>query len=332
MLSGIDKKFLGKPADFKIQKQQNVSVKPAFSSNTQELTRIYDSSKTDQRVLTSFRNNALSFGSGMEGMQIKVDPKSGFELEDVLALLRLMNDDTKDLITGLSSKLRPVKGFKGKDLVRIIKSVLVAPEKEKLVGQLIDQFGKNAESRESNLVRTVADILETYNSEDSNQKEIMNLLLACKDLNNSEDLLDILRETNSKTAPILKKVLDKAKDNNNLNGIEVRLIAKEILSAPEKEPILDKLLDKLFQPDNNRGDLAGILDILENFEVKNKAHEEMLDFYIDAKQNFWGLFIAQLLEYTTLKNKERIKQIVNDTPGEGIPSAAAILEKIKKLK
>lgn len=284
------------------------------------------------KITQALKANTLSFkggnsGTGLAHMELPKD--SPFDFNDIGELLSIIMGNEK-LVKDMTTLMKPLKDFKGRHLVKTVKAIIQHPEKKPLVAKLIDKFKDNCTF---NLSQDLTEVICTYNPENNIHREVLTMAMSIKRINSADDIVHLLKITNKDNLPIMKKVVEKAKDNEIINSIELKDISNEVIKDPSKEPVLNKLLNFMQPVDDNRTkfNLSGTLEILELFEPDNPVHNEMLDFFLSCNKGLWGLVIAQFMEMTTADNKEAIKQIVNKASGTGMEAAKEIMTKIKEL-
>lgn len=315
-----------------VQNKENRGVNTQKSTGEQAsfngTQAIYKNEALPAKMRDAFKSNAISFGnndSGREGAYITIDPKSGFDAREFCDMLALMTDDNIPLIKGLIQKTRPLPGFKGSHIIRIVKAVLKDPEKEPFVDKMISAF--SGEKTDYVFVRNLAEFMETFNPDNKNHRRVVDLTLGKLNMNSVSDITDILESINDKNSEMIIKVLHNVHPKEPVNGIEIRLIAEEALKGPEKTQLMKKLFNA-FQGDSNC--LSGILGILEACEPGNKAKEEVLDVLLSGHKGLWGLVMAQVIEKVTPENKEKIKEAIQKAPGEGMEAAKYIIAIVNK--
>ena len=305
---------------------------PRLSFGTSNFKSIYMDNTMTNQITDCFKANALSFkgeDSGRGGMMIQIPKDSPFDARHIGFLISIIKGN-EDLVKDVVTLMKPLEGVKGDDIIRTIAAIIHEPRNKPLVQKMVLMFNKDSMSK-FGLSRDIASLVEAYNPDNKIHQEVLKMVTPVKKLNSCRDIVDFLKYANNENICIMQKLVNNVKDTHIVNALTVKLIADEILDVPEKEQVLDKLLNYT-QADNSprtKCDLEGILSILEIYETANPVHEELLDVLLDCNKGLWGLVIGQYLEMSNAKNKDLIIQAVNEAEGIGFDAAKQIMDKIK---
>lgn len=303
----------------------------AFGS--ENFKSIYSNNETSNKITQALKANTINFngkGSGMGGAQMQLPSDSPYDFNDIGELLRIISGN-ETLVEDITTLMKPLKDFKGRFLVRTVKAIIQQPDRKPLVGALINKFGDNTSSNYC-LSKDIAKVVEAYNPDSKLHNKVLNMAMGINKLHGADDIVELLKNSNENNIDIMKKVVDKVKDDQTVNWLELKLIADQIITTPEKEPILDKLLEYLQPKDGNKThcDISGVLSLLEIVEPDNASQKELLNLFLDSNKGLWGHVIAQFLEMSTEKNAEIFKQALNDATGNGMDAAKQIMATLKK--
>ncbi|MEW5818865.1 MAG: hypothetical protein AB1782_01625 [Cyanobacteriota bacterium] len=307
---------------------------PSYENNSKPV--IFGANKLSNYMLEAFRANAINFNggkSGMGGAMITVDPSTGFDARDIGDLLCIVGtDEGKRLLKKVVDKLKPLGDFtgQGKYAIRSITAIMLKPELEVVFDQVYDKFVSDNKSKDHYINRNMAELLESFKPDNKNHQKLLQAIMQVPKVNSINAISDIIKTTDDRNIELTSMLIHNYGKNEIFNGAEVLMLVRELERSPEKMNLLKKLLTSFRKEGRTVSDT---LALIENYDIKNTAHPEMLDFLLSIKdeKDFWGLFLGQLLEKTTPENKDQIKEIINNTPGNGMDAATIVIQQVNAL-